>query len=60
MFTAFIKPALMTYWGSLNSAQRGQLNVRGYNTFEAMWNDVTGNGVPGDSDPAGQKVAPSY
>ena len=48
VFTAFIKPTLMTYWNSLDSPQRKQLSIRGYNTFDAMWNDVTGNGVPGD------------
>ena len=38
----------MTYWSTLNSAQRGQLNIRGYNSLDDMWKDVTGNGVPGD------------
>jgi tyrosinase len=47
-FTSFIKPAMTTYWNSLSPAQRAQLNIRGYNTFESMWNDVTGNGVPGN------------
>jgi tyrosinase len=48
VFTAFIKPSLMAYWDTLNSAQRNQLNIRGYATFNDMWNDVTGNGVPGN------------
>lgn len=48
VFTAYIQPALRTYWNGLNTAQRGQLNVRGYHTFEDMWNDVTGNGDPGN------------
>ena len=45
VFTTFIKPALTSYWNSLNSAQRNQLNLRGYTDFNALWNDVTGNGV---------------
>ena len=48
VFTAFIQPAMKTYWNSLNTAQRNQLNIRGYNTFDLMWNDVTGNGDPGN------------
>ena len=48
VFTSFIQPSLKTYWNSLNTAQRGQLNIRGYKTFEDMWNDVTGNGDPGN------------
>lgn len=47
-FTAFIQPAMQSYWNTLNTSQRAQLNIRGYNTFQAMWNDVTGNGVPGN------------
>ena len=41
-FTAFIKTPLTTYWNSLSPAQRGQLGVRGYKEFDALWNDVTG------------------
>ena len=48
IFTAFIKPAMQSYWNSLNTSQRNQLNIRGYTTFDLMWNDVTGNGVPGN------------
>jgi len=48
VFTAFIKPPLETYWATLNTAQRSQLSTRGYNTFNDMWNDVTGNGDPGN------------
>lgn len=47
-FTSFIKPAMTKYWNSLSTAQRAQLHIRGYNTFDDMWNDVTGNGVPGN------------
>jgi tyrosinase len=47
-FTSFIKPAMTKYWNSLSAAQRAQLHIRGYNTFDDMWNDVTGNGVPGN------------
>jgi tyrosinase len=48
VFTAFIQPALKTYWDSLHSTQRSQLDIRGYKAFEDMWNDVTGNGDPGN------------
>ena len=41
-FTSFIQPSLKRYWAGLNSAQRVQLNARGYTSFDAMWNDVTG------------------
>lgn len=41
-FTSFIKPSLMQYWNRLSSAQRVQLNARGYTSFDAMWSDVTG------------------
>ena len=41
-FTAFIKTPLTIYWNSLSPAQRGQLGVRGYKEFDALWNDVTG------------------
>ena len=42
VFTSFIKPALTDYWNSLVPAQRAQLDVRGYKTFDNLWNDVTG------------------
>jgi tyrosinase len=45
-FTSYIQPALMRYWKGLSGAQIGQLNKRGYTSFSAMWNDVTGNGDP--------------
>ncbi|MEO6815392.1 MAG: tyrosinase family protein [Edaphobacter sp.] len=41
-FTSFIRPSLMQYWNRLSSAQRDQLNKRGYTSFDTMWNDVTG------------------
>lgn len=44
-FTDFIKPALQRYWNTLSSAQRSQLSLRGYNTFDDAWNDVTGYNV---------------
>jgi tyrosinase len=47
-FTSFTKPAMTSYFNSLSPAQRTQLNARGYKTFDDMWNDVTGNGVPGN------------
>jgi tyrosinase len=45
-FTAFIQPAMKKFWNGLSSAQRAQLSIRGYGTFDDMWNDVSGNGVP--------------
>ncbi len=45
-FTAFIKPALQKYWNGLSTAQRAQLKIRGYATFDDMWNDVTGGSNP--------------
>src|SRR5437588_191738 len=41
-FTTFIKPALSAYWNTLNPAQLGQLKIRGYGSFDLLWNDVTG------------------
>jgi tyrosinase len=41
-FTAFVRPALSTYWDSLATVQREQLKTRGYGEFESLWNDVTG------------------
>jgi tyrosinase len=48
VFTTFIQPALKQYWASLSSAQRDQLNTRGYKQLTDVWNDVTGNGVSGN------------
>jgi tyrosinase len=47
-FTAFINPALSAYWKSLNPAQLNQLKIRGYGSFDLLWNDVTGAGVSGN------------
>ncbi|ALN91041.1 tyrosinase family protein [Lysobacter gummosus] len=44
-FTEFVKPAMLKYWNSLSSAQRAQLQTRGYPTFDDVWNDVTGYSV---------------
>jgi tyrosinase len=44
-FTTFIKPVLSAYWNTLNPAQLGQLKIRGYSSFDLLWNDVTGAGV---------------
>jgi tyrosinase len=49
-FTAFIQPALREYWSKLSPAQIGQLNTRGYTSFETMWNDVNGE-LPGTRPP---------
>jgi tyrosinase len=45
-FTSFIQPSLKRYWAGLSSAQRVQLNARGYRSFDVMWNDVTGYTTP--------------
>ena len=42
LFTSFIKPTLSKYFNSLSSAQKAQLNIRGYTAFDKLWNDVTG------------------
>jgi len=53
-FTAFIQPALMAYWKKLSPDQLAQLKLRGYSTFDNLWNDVTGldpasgNGISGN------------
>jgi tyrosinase len=53
-FTSFIQPSLKAYWNTLSAAQRGQLKLRGYSTFDLLWNDVTGldpvsgNGISGN------------
>ncbi len=41
-FTSFIQPALQSYWGTMNGFQRAQQRARGYDTFDKLWNDVTG------------------
>lgn len=42
VFTKFIKPSLLRYWDTLSPAQRSQQSARGYNSFDDLWNDVTG------------------
>ena len=42
LFTSFIKPTLSKYFASLSPAQQAQLNIRGYSTFDNLWDDVTG------------------
>jgi len=42
LFTSFIKPTISKYFASLSPAQQAQLNIRGYSTFDNLWNDVTG------------------
>lgn len=55
-FTAYIKPAMKTYWDTLNSAQRKQLDIRGYSSFDKLWDDVTGCSH-GTCDPGNQAFA---
>jgi tyrosinase len=53
-FTAFIQPALKSYWRTLSADQLAQLKVRGYSSLDLLWNDVTGldpssgNGISGN------------
>lgn len=58
LFTSFMKPALIKYWNSLSSAQRGQLNIRGYKAFDDLWNDVTGftTSIPGGGGISGNQA----
>jgi tyrosinase len=42
LFTSFVQPALSKYFASLSPAQQAQQNIRGYTTFDKLWNDVTG------------------
>lgn len=53
-FTAFIQPALKSYWSKLNKAQQVQQGLRGNKTFDDLWNGVTGNN---GSDPGDQAFA---
>lgn len=41
-FTASMQSPLKAYWDTLSAEQRVQLGVRGYPTFDALWNSVTG------------------
>jgi tyrosinase len=41
-FTSFIKKPLNDYWNRLSAAQRAQLKIRGYSTYDELWNAVTG------------------
>jgi tyrosinase len=47
-FTNFVQPDLQTYFNGLTGDQKKQQDVRGYTDFQKLWNDVTGNGVPGN------------
>lgn len=41
-FTTFLQPALRRYWNQLSAPQRAQQELRGYGSFEDVWNGVTG------------------
>lgn len=58
LFTSFLKPTLTSYWNSLSSAQHAQLDERGYKTFDALWNDVTGFSatIPGGGGISGNEA----
>ncbi|KAA0585201.1 tyrosinase family protein (plasmid) [Azospirillum oryzae] len=55
-FTAYIKPAMKKYWDTLNAAQRKQLDIRGYSSFDKLWDDVTGCSH-GKCDPGNEAFA---
>ena len=64
VFTAFVQPALKSYWDKLTADQRAQLKLRGYSEFDLLWNDVTGfdpqtkNGISGNmayANPCGSR-----
>jgi tyrosinase len=40
VFTDAIKAPLLRYWNALLPTQRAQLQLRGYATFDDMWNDM--------------------
>jgi tyrosinase len=42
LFTDALTPPLTKYWNSLSPAQINQLNVRGFKTFQDLWNATTG------------------
>jgi len=42
VFTSFIQPALQSFWNSLSPPQLNQLTIRGYTSFDLLWNDVSG------------------
>jgi tyrosinase len=42
LFTSFIQAPLTKYWNSLSPAQLAQLDIRGYKSFDLLWNDVNG------------------
>ncbi|HEY4641056.1 MAG TPA: tyrosinase family protein [Thermoanaerobaculia bacterium] len=48
VFQSFIEPTMQMVFKNLTKAQVAQLNVRGYTSFDLMWNDVTGNGNAGN------------
>lgn len=56
LFTTALKPALTDYWNKLSSAQRTQLNTRGYKAFDDLWNDVTGYSASAQAGISGNKA----
>jgi tyrosinase len=53
VFTDVTQPAMKDYWNSLSSQQRGQMDARGYTSFELFWNDVTGYSPKQDAGVSG-------
>lgn len=53
VFTDSVQPAMKAYWDTLSSAQRAQLDARGYSTFDLLWNDVTGYSPKQDAGVSG-------
>jgi hypothetical protein len=40
-FESALKPAMQTYWNGLSSAQRHQQDLRGFDTFETLWQSAS-------------------
>lgn len=55
-FTAFMRPALQQYWGTLSAPQLAQLSSRGYASFDALWDSVTGYDPTQDAGISGNEA----
>ena len=42
VFTDFIKPTMQGFWNGMSAGQQDQEKIRGYTSFDLLWNDVTG------------------
>lgn len=52
-FTHFIQPTMKKYWDGLSAEQRKQQDMRGYTSFDLVWNDVTGYSPATDAGVSG-------